>query len=213
MAIIINPSNTKLGIFCYIHKRSDGTPFYVGKGRYERAISLTPSHRRNIWHQRIVEKEGRQNIIIELILAANEQEAFELEIKYIKLLKQSYILCNLTEGGEGSVGCNKGRIAPNKGKPMSEETKAKMSLAHIGKKASEQAKEKLRIINTGKTMSEAAKHKMSISSIGKTPTEETRRKISVANMGNTSKNNTVLSEETKAKMRASWVIRKAKKAL
>ena len=85
------------------------------------------------------------------------------------------------------------RLAQQNRKPMSEETR-----------------EKLRLINTGKVMSEESKRKMSLSSIGKIPSEETRKKISVANMGNTSKNNTTLSEDTKTKMRAAWVIRKAK---
>jgi excinuclease UvrABC nuclease subunit len=70
--------------FCvYIHKRPDGDPFYVGKGRTRRANEFAPS-RRTLHHKNIIAKYGRDNIIVEIIPCSNEEEAFALEVKTIK---------------------------------------------------------------------------------------------------------------------------------
>ena len=120
MAILINSSNTKDGFFCYLHKRADGTVFYVGKGKYRRAISLSPLDRpKNHHHANIIAKEGEENIIIELISAIDEKDAFRLEILYIAELNPS---CNFTAGGEGISGYR-----------HTEETKLILSKASSGK--------------------------------------------------------------------------------
>jgi hypothetical protein len=91
--------------FCtYIHSKPDGTPFYVGKGRATRAYEFSKS-RRTQHHHNIISKYGRDNILVCLFPCKSEQDAFELEIFWIRKLKeQGYPLINLTEGGEGASG-------------------------------------------------------------------------------------------------------------
>ena len=130
--------------YCYLHKRKDGRIFYVGKGTYERALCLK-SNSRNKWHGRVVTKEGKDNIIIELIPANDEEDANRLEVLYIAFLRPYFELCNLTNGGEGCSGFkptqetkNKisvslsGKNNPNYGKSLSEERKSAISKANSG---------------------------------------------------------------------------------
>lgn len=151
----------------YLHCRPDGTPFYVGKGRLSRARQLRRS--RNRHHQAVVDKYGEANIGVFCFPCTSEVEAMEDEKQQIaQLRKEGYVLCNMTDGGEGFTGGRhseeykrrlsdawrgnqntKGRTPWNKGvspspeqvekqrakatgKKHSEETKAKMSAAHIG---------------------------------------------------------------------------------
>jgi hypothetical protein len=114
--------------FCvYIHKRPDGSPFYIGKGTSIRAHDFAPS-RRTKWHQNIVAKHGRASIVVQIIPCLNEQEAFELEKAHISIMKTNgVVLANLTDGGEGAsgrkpteaqnAGLAKGRMVGKKGTP------------------------------------------------------------------------------------------------
>lgn len=88
--------------YVYLHRRSsDGKVFYVGKGSGKRAKE---THGRNIRWKRTVEKHGmyieyyRENL--------SEQEAFDLEIETIRLMRELYpeTMCNMTDGGEGLSG-------------------------------------------------------------------------------------------------------------
>lgn len=148
--------------YCYIHKRKDGTPFYVGKGSKERAFSFT---QRSAWHKNIVTKEGgKANIGIEIYQALDEANAFVLEKIFIRGLSLFFDLCNLTEGGDGPSGATRsketrlkiseavsGKKHPNFGKPLSEITKTKIGLANKGKQRSAEFKKYLSDINKGKT--------------------------------------------------------------
>ena len=129
----------------YIHVKPNGLPFYVGKGRIERANRLDASHH-NKHHNRIVQKYGRKNIGVGFISCSSEKIAFDLEIGLIKRLKDSgVILANITAGGEGVSGPKskqhianlsaalKGRPASFKGKKHTEESRKKMSQALVGR--------------------------------------------------------------------------------
>lgn len=88
--------------FCvYLHKRPDGSVFYVGKGLRSRAYDFAPS-RRSMWHRNVVAKYGRENIGVVVVPCANEKEALALEMVHILIHGDG--LVNLTSGGEGCAG-------------------------------------------------------------------------------------------------------------
>jgi len=146
----------------YVHFKPDGVPFYVGKGRAERAKRLDASHH-NVYHSRIVKKYGRKNIAVTFITCSSERIAFDLEIGLIKCLKRSGLcLANITDGGEGVSGVKslthienlktslKGRLGTFKGKKHKPETIAKIrqfnlgNTYKLGKKCSVDSIEKMR---------------------------------------------------------------------
>ncbi len=89
-----------MSFYVYTHARPDGSVFYVGKGAGRRAWDMSPS-RRSEWHNNVVRKHGRKNIIVQTYPAASEQDAFAMEAKMITSLDG---LVNLTKGGEGCSG-------------------------------------------------------------------------------------------------------------
>lgn len=105
--------------YVYIHIKPNGDPFYVGKGHGKRSHRLS---RKNLHHKSIVKKYGGRNIGILVFPRDSEQEAFQSEVLWIKILREAgFRLANKTDGGEGTVGCS-----------PSIETKTKLS--EIGKK-------------------------------------------------------------------------------
>jgi len=112
-----------------------------------------------LWYfHRAIKKYGENNFKWEIIDQTNNIESLNrLEEFYIDLFKnKGYKLYNLTLGGGGSKGrvCSletrkkigiksKGRISPNKGKRMSDNTRKKLSESHKGKKLSEKIKKKI----------------------------------------------------------------------
>ena len=104
--------------YVYIHYTLDNKPFYVGKGKGNRAYH---KHGRSTWWNRIVFKHGLIVEIQEYFLT--EEEAFNREKSLIVTLKENkFELCNLTNGGDGTSGWK-----------HSKETKEKMSLAKINR--------------------------------------------------------------------------------
>lgn len=165
--------------YVYIHKKPDGTPFYVGKGTGRRAYQFS---KRTQWHQNIVEKYGKDNIIIEITFCLDEQQAFALEKIYISQFRIAGIrLTNLTDGGEGVSGLVRGT--------PSDEHKRKNAEARRGKKQSEATKKK---------RSDALKGKKRQFS------EIWRKNLSVAMKGKPSpRKGMALSDEIKEKIRQS----------
>ena len=162
--------NTENIYYCYIWKREDGTPYYIGKGkenRYKkkrRGVTAPPRNQSNIFFA----CEG-----------VTESEAFEMEIALISLLGRkdlgTGILQNRTVGGDG-----------NSGWVPSEETKRKIGEAN--RNPSEETRRKLIESHKGNRHSEESKRKMSDArrgeknhNYGKPRSEETRRKIGEAN--------------------------------
>ena len=83
--------------YVYLYLREDGTPYYVGKGKGNRAFSL----------KRRISPPPKERIIIHT-KNLSENGAFELEKKLITQYgrkdNDTGILRNLTDGGEGSSG-------------------------------------------------------------------------------------------------------------
>ena len=129
--------------YTYAYLRKDGTPYYIGKGRRDRAFR----------------KEGRaiktppKDRVLLLKTGLTEEEAFRHEIYMIALYgrkdKGTGILYNFTDGGEGGSGVI-----------FTEERRRRMSEVHRGKKLSVEQIENLRRINTGRKMSESNKEKL-----------------------------------------------------
>jgi len=181
--------------FTYAHYKPEGGLFYIGKGKRKRAYAM--DNRNPYWHN-IVNKYGRPTV---KLLAGwdTEQEAFEHEKLLILCFKDmGYKLANITDGGEGTSGYKhtpeqkeknrqaklgkapwnkgtKGIMIPwNKGVPMSDEQKEKLSLAKIGKpsprlgaKLSAEHIEKIKIANTGRKHSHESIEKARLRKLGK----------------------------------------------
>jgi len=184
--------------YTYAYLREDRTPYYIGKGKGNRA------YRRR--HKGIKPPKDKSRILI-LKKNLTEEEAFKHEVYMIAVFGRkdlgTGILHNRTNGGEGSSGlihneetrikmseALKGKTKP----PCSEETKRKMSEAQRGKTLSDETKRKISEAKKGKTLSEENKIKWSEAQKGKTLSEKHKRNISEANKGKTA------SEETRKKL-------------
>ena len=176
--------------YTYLHCKPDGSPFYVGKGFNSRAYTF---YNRNEYHKRIVEKYGKENILIYVFPCNSEAQAFADEVQQIaQLRKDGYALCNLTDGGEGVAGLvftdqhkekiGKARLG-KKRPPFSEEWKRKIGRPgrpspKLGCKLTAEHIEKIRIASTGRLLTADVKRKISLSKIGKPRSEETKKKVS-----------------------------------
>lgn len=139
--------------YVYAYLRENGTPYYIGKGKGNRAWGR---------HQKHIPVPKEKSRIIILYSNLSESEAFDLEIKNIKFYgrknNNTGILINRTDGGEGSSGLvlseeskrkisesTKGRTAHNKGKPNPSQKEKMlqnnpMKNPEIAKKVSEKLK-------------------------------------------------------------------------
>jgi hypothetical protein len=185
--------------YTYCHYRlDDNQPFYVGKGKGNRAFSK--DSRNKYWHN-VVNKHGYK--VEFLAYWDDESEAFEHEKMIIKCFKElGYKLCNLTDGGEGVSGfkfsdATKAKIgAIHKGRQCGDATKAKISAAMLGKQRSDDTKAKVAASMLGNTnrlskqLSDVAKAKMSATRLGNTnrlgkqPNNSAKLKMSVSKLGN-----------------------------
>jgi hypothetical protein len=198
--------------YTYAYLREDKTPYYIGKGKGNRA-----------YRRRKVDIKPPKDKSRILILKQNltEQEAFRHEVYMIAVFGRkdlgTGILHNRTDGGDGGSGAirsgeTRRKISEaSKGKTFSEETKRKLSEANRGKTFSEEHKRKLSEVrkgkiswNKGKTLSEEHKRKVSGANKGKSKppfSEEHKRKLSVVNKGDKNPNyGKTTPEETKRKI-------------
>jgi hypothetical protein len=202
--------------YTYAYLREDRTPYYIGKGQGNRAYK---SGRRSVNPP----KDKLRIIFLKQNITEQEAFRHEIYMIAVFGRKDlgTGILHNKTNGGEGSSGLkfsdeSKRKLSDmrqniseetrqkrsislrgnsnRKGKPQSEETKAKISAAtkadknpNYGKHHSKESKEK---------MSEARRGDKN-HNYGKPLSGETKAKISAAKKGSTH------SDETKAKMSAS----------
>ena len=180
-----------MNYYTYAYLREDRTPYYIGKGKGNRAYV---SNRR-------ANKPPTKDRILILKENLTEKEAFRHEVYMIAVFGRkdngTGILRNLTDGGEGTSG---GIHSP--------ETKQKMSAAQkgernhmYGKTISPEIRAKISAATKGKTCSPETRAKMSDAK--KNMTSETRAKLSAAQKGKNNPNyGKTHSPETRAKIGA-----------
>ena len=174
--------------YTYAFLREDRTPYYIGKGKGNRAY-----RRRD---KGIKPPKDKSKILI-LKQNLTEEESFRHEVYMIAVFGRkdlgTGILHNRTNGGDGVSGA-----------VVSDETRRKMSEAHKGKPRSKEIRRKISEAHKGKTHSEKSRRNMSESQKGKTFSEETKRKLSEAKKGKTfsEEHKRKLSESQKGKSRS-----------
>jgi hypothetical protein len=170
--------------YTYAFLREDRTPYYIGKGKGNRAY-----RRRD---KGIKPPKDKSKILI-LKQNLTEEESFRHEVYMIAVFGRkdlgTGILHNKTNGGDGVSGAvvsdetRRKMSEALKGKPRSKEIRRKISESHKGKTHSEESRRNMSESQKGKTFSEETKRKLSESQKGKNHSEETRRKMSEARKG------------------------------
>ena len=209
--------------YVYMHVNlKNSEPFYVGKGSNKRAYSH--SRRSKMWKYTVNKYGGFGVVFLGKFLS--EIESFELEKHWIDKIgrrdKGNGTLINFTDGGPGFFGLikskdhvskiSKNRIGvspPNKGVPMSQEQKDKISKSCMGRigsnkkrgPMSQEQKDKISKATKGKVVSLESRKKISIGHKGKKLSKEHKEKLSKAKKGKVTWNKGIpMSEETRAKL-------------
>ena len=149
--------------YIYAYVRKDGTPYYIGKGKGNRAFHKS--------HSVSVPKDKSRIIFLETNLT--ELGSLALERRLIswwgRKNNKTGILRNLTDGGEGVSGV-----------VISEESRKKISDYHKGKLKSNYHKSKMSEAKINVPKTEKHKLKISLSKLGikrKPFSEETKQKM------------------------------------
>lgn len=158
--------------YVYRHRRNDTNEvFYIGIGTSKNRVYTTK--KRNAFWQNIYNKVGRSVEIIATGLT--DDEAKELEMLLIKEYGRRDLglgpLVNMTNGGDGAVGCKRSAeaiaktVAKTTGQKRTLETKKRISEALKGKKRGNMlnsTKEKLSNKLKGRIFSEKHKSKLRV---------------------------------------------------
>jgi len=211
--------------YVYQYLREDDTPYYIGKGKNDRAWYKGKNERINK-----PTDPSRIQIVKDNL---TEIEAFVVERNLIKQYGRkdigTGILQNLTDGGEGMSGAKFGAPPPERvekikkaltGRTVSDDTRAKMSQS-AKKPKSDKWKESASLNRTGKSMSDEQREFLSVSRTGennpmygkespmrgKSHSIESKLKIKEA------RKKQIISDETRLKMSESQKLRHAQKKL
>ena len=149
--------------YVYEYLRTDNTPYYIGKGRKNRAFTKQG-------HTVPLPPKDRIRFIAENL---TDQAARDLEIELISKYGRkdigTGILRNMTAGGDGSSG----RVATNEQRKKLREARAKQI-------TTEETREKMRQAHTGRIHSDETRQRMSESAVGKKKSLETIQRIKAA---------------------------------
>jgi hypothetical protein len=175
---------TERRFYVYAYLRTDGTPYYIGKGTGKR---IDRAHR-----FRLPPKAQRKVLVEDL----TEVEAFDYEQHLIALLgrkAEGGCLINLTEGGEGPTGMR-----------HTDETKAKISRIHKGKTISEEQRKAQSDSTRGVPQPQWLIDKRAAALRGHRHSEDTKLKIGAASRGRRFSEDTkkVMSEKAAARWTA-----------
>jgi hypothetical protein len=183
--------------YTYAYLREDRTPYYIGKGKGERAYKKSKND--------IRPPKDKSRILL-LKQNLSEEESFQHEKYMIAVFGRkdlgTGILHNRTDGGDGAAGVlqtEETRLKRSnalKGRPRPEEVKSKIGEKNKGRKQSQEARDKIGNTHKGNKYWEGRKHtqeskqKMRDAKVGKSShmkgkshTEESRDKISASKKG------------------------------
>lgn len=156
--------------YTYKWLREDGTPYYIGKGKGNRA--WTVHKRKNVSHY---PPEGRVEIIME---GLTEEEALLHEIWLIALYKRKCeggLLINMTTGGQGPSDAKwkwpQESIERRKARPprkFSDQARKNISLSKQGKSWGRHTEDSRRRIGEGNRNPSAEKRKRQSEGVSKT---------------------------------------------
>lgn len=167
-------------VYCHTNKQNGKKYFGITSRPVEERWKNGDGYRNQMVFWRAIKKYGWDNFLHEIIIDnLTEEEAKKKEIELIALYKTN---CNryrnpaygynMTDGGEGTSG-----------RPLTEETRKKISESLIGREMSQESRKKMSESKKGISFTEEHKKKISEGQLGKKYSEETKKKISESKIG------------------------------